>query len=131
MVKRICLELGMENCGMVEDRRDPRWPSSPITLLKAEPARAGYSGPCLVEFLTSSGTETPQPLSANCSSVWSPFHFFSLMFKQIFLYSTLCPLPLVYSLCINEKSLAPSSFCNPVQCLYILVRYPWAFSSQD
>ena len=46
------------------------------------------------------------------------------MFKWIFLYFSLCPLPLALSLDTTENILSLSSFISPVRHLYMLIRFP-------
>lgn len=124
MVKRVHFELGIKNREIVEDRRDP---NDHLVQYSAQSSQLGEVTQDHVqlsfEYLQGQRVLNPsQQIVPVFDYHYSKKAFFSLMFKQNFLYFTLCPLPLVHSLCITEKSLVQSSFCTPIQYLYILVR---------
>lgn len=64
-----------------------------------------------------------------CSATLTEKMFF-LMASRNSLSSSLCSLPLILLLGINEKNLTPSSWHPPIRLLYTSIRSPWTFSSQ-
>lgn len=87
-----------------------------LLLLKTQKTWSGYSRLYPMMFRKSPRMENPQPLWYTCSRVQFLFTVKQvfLKFKQIFLYCSLCPLPLV--------------LLHPHQYLNTLMKSSWAFS---
>lgn len=81
-------------------------------------ATSGCPEPCPAGFWVFSQMETPQPFWTTCSSVWQ-----WNVFTWNFMCFNLCPLPLVLSVGITEKSPAPPSSFPPIRYLDTLVRF--------
>lgn len=89
------------------------------TACQAGTPRAGCTGPYLGALLISLRRETPQSPCTTCNGAQtsSQKRRVSSMFRQTLLCFNLCPLPLVLSLGIIEKSLVPP--LHPLfGCLY-------------
>lgn len=107
----------------IGDWRRPSEISWPMSVLRAQPLKAGYVGLCPFGVWITSRMEILQPLWAPCATLW-----WSLQSKWFFLYSNwssyvsitclLCPLPPLLSLSIREKSLVLSFLLPPTKWIY-------------